>query len=57
MQFNVFSETVRDLIFPKNRIYYMLIVSQGDQGFPGEHGHPGERGVGEPGPKVKCTPF
>lgn len=28
--------------------------SQGDQGFPGESGLQGERGTGEPGPKV-CT--
>lgn len=27
---------------------------QGDQGFPGETGLQGERGIGEPGPKV-CT--
>lgn len=33
----------------------MFVAIQGDQGFPGEHGPQGERGIGEPGPKVKCT--
>lgn len=32
----------------------MLIALQGDQGFPGECGPPGERGIGEPGPKVQA---
>lgn len=26
---------------------------QGDQGFPGDPGPQGQRGVGEPGPKVR----
>lgn len=29
-----------------------LLFSQGDRGFPGEHGPPGQKGVGEPGAKV-----
>lgn len=33
----------------------MLCASQGDQGFPGAPGLQGERGIGEPGPKVTCT--
>ncbi len=31
----------------------VYVASQGDQGFPGEPGPQGERGVGEPGPKVR----
>lgn len=30
----------------------MCLVSQGDQGLPGEVGAPGERGAGDPGAKV-----
>lgn len=33
--------------------YLFGVASQGDQGFPGEAGPQGERGVGEPGPKVR----
>lgn len=38
--------------FTSNQGLIQLSSPQGDQGFPGEHGPQGERGVGEPGSKV-----
>lgn len=32
---------------------YILLFPQGDHGFPGERGPPGQKGVGEPGAKVR----
>lgn len=31
----------------------VLFFPQGDRGFPGERGPPGQKGVGEPGAKVR----